>query len=94
MGISERTKPALLRSIARFLCGLKPLSSKRRSNGAHYFLRFKGIAERVLVLREKVVYVDGKLRCPFCGRLYKRMNLAQHILRNHSSELLHYIEGA
>jgi hypothetical protein len=92
MGISEKVKPALLRSIARFLCGLKPLSS-RRGCKAHYFLRFKGVAERVLVLREKVVYVDGKLRCPFCGRLYKRMNLTQHILRNHSSELLRYIEG-
>lgn len=85
-------KENLVRSIARFLAGFKPLSRVYGyKDSVYYFLKYRmSVVRRVLELKEKT---DGKT-CPFCkARFRKSAALVQHLISIHSRDILSYVEA-
>jgi len=85
-------KENLVRSIARFLAGFKPISRVYGyKEAAHYFLKYRmPVVKRVLELKEKT---DGKT-CPFCKAKFKKSAaLVSHLIAIHSKDILSYVEA-
>jgi len=84
VALNGRDRSKILRSIARWLAGLKPVFGKK-----HYFERY---AIAMCVTRVLGGY-RGSRRCPFCGKLFKRTSsLVTHIIRFHSVDIEELLE--
>jgi hypothetical protein len=82
-----KEREALVRSVARFLAGLKP---KRAANPGFYcFERYgRKVIERVYELKRIVV----GLTCPFCRRRFKRSSgFVYHIVKMHRLDVEEFI---
>ena len=73
MALNSRDRGKFLRSIARWLAGLKPVFGKR-----HYFEKY---STAKCVMR-KLGAFRGLNTCPFCGKIFNRVaTLVSHILK-------------
>jgi hypothetical protein len=81
-----KEREALVRSVARFLAGLKP---KRAVIGFYCFERYSSrVIDRVHELKRLVV----GLTCPFCRRRFKRSSgFVYHIVKMHSLDVEEFI---
>jgi len=84
LALNSRDKSKILRSIARWLAGLKPVFGKK-----HYFERY---AVSLCITRLLGDYRGGKV-CPFCGKKFKRTSsLVTHILKYHGDDIEELLE--
>jgi hypothetical protein len=69
----------IVRSIVRFLLGLKP------KYGSSYYFEKSRARKRIYELKQRVT----GLQCPFCGKRFRRRSaLATHLIKIHYHDIL------
>lgn len=85
MALNTRDKDKVIKSIARWLAGLRP------SFGYKYYFEKYSSAQRAV---EKLLPYKGLRVCPFCGKSFLRSSaFITHVLKFHGDELENLIDS-
>jgi hypothetical protein len=73
----------IVRSVARFLAGLKP-----KYGSAYYFDKHTSVVNKILTLKASIKGYE----CPFCRRKFRRVSsFVTHLVTIHYHDILVYI---
>lgn len=79
MALNARDKDKVIKSIARWLAGLRPSFGDK-----HYFEKYSTARKAI----EKLVQYKGLRVCPFCKKRFLRSPaFVSHLIKNHMYEL-------